>query len=239
MDIDPKLPPINYTLLLQTPLFQGLSEQEMAAIIQWAHAQPAASGEFFFLQDDPVDRVYVLVEGRIKLTQSDSNGEQVLIRSIGPYQLFGAVALTQIKGYMVSAQASVNSTALYWNRTEMMPFVNQYPVLAMNAMQMMAHHAQEVQERFQQLATQRVERRLANTLLRLASQTGRKVAEGVLIDMPLTRQDLAEMSGMTLFTVSRLLKQWDEQQLIISKRERVIIRYPHGLVCIAEDLPSE
>jgi CRP-like cAMP-binding protein len=59
----------------------------------------------------------------------------------------------------------------------------------------------------------------------------------VLIDMPLTRQDLAEMTGTTLFTVSRLLKQWEEQKLVISARERVVIRFPHGLVLVAEDMP--
>jgi CRP/FNR family transcriptional regulator, nitrogen oxide reductase regulator len=232
-------PQINLTLLLQTPLFQGLTEAELANITRQSHLQSLAAGEFFFLQNDLVDSIYILIQGRVKLTQSDSNGEQVLLRSIGPYELFGAVALTEIKNYMVTAQASEDSQAIYWKRSEIKPFVQQYPVLAMNGIQIMANHAQEVQERFKQLATQNVERRLANTLLRLASQTGRKIEEGVLIDMPLTRQDLAEMSGMTLFTVSRLLKQWQEQQLVISKRERVIIRYPHGLVCIAEDIPLE
>jgi len=57
-----------------------------------------------------------------------------------------------------------------------------------------------------------------------------------LIDMALTRQDLAEMTGTTLFTVSRILSQWESQGLVRSGRELVVIRYPHGLVKIAEDL---
>ncbi|MHB8818430.1 MAG: helix-turn-helix domain-containing protein, partial [Bellilinea sp.] len=77
---------------------------------------------------------------------------------------------------------------------------------------------------------------LARTLLRRASQAGKKTDDGVLIDLALTRQDLAEMTGTTLYTVSRILSQWETQGLVRSGRERVTIRFPHGLVAIAEDL---
>jgi CRP/FNR family transcriptional regulator, nitrogen oxide reductase regulator len=105
-------------------------------------------------------------------------------------------------------------------------------------MQVLAGHVREFQNRYRELATERVERRLARTVLRLASQVGRKTDEGVLLDLPLTRQDLAEMSGTTLFTVSRILSQWEDQELVRAGRERLVIRFPHGLVSIAEDLKS-
>ena len=130
-----------------------------------------------------------------------------------------------------------DSRALYWSHPEMMGFALELPRLALNAMGMMANQVQEYQERFRQVATERVERRLARALLRLASQSGRKIEQGVLIDFPLSRQDLAEMCGTTLFTVSRTLSQWESQGIVITGRERVIVRYPHGLVRIAEDLP--
>ena len=120
----------------------------------------------------------------------------------------------------------------------MMGFVLQLPKMALNAIQMMSDHVQEFQERFRQLATERVERRLARTILRLASQSGRKIEEGVLIDFPLSRQDLAEMCGTTLYTVSRTLSEWQVKGLVVSGRERVVVRFPHGLVRIAEDLPA-
>ncbi|MCE1254837.1 MAG: Crp/Fnr family transcriptional regulator, partial [Anaerolineae bacterium] len=205
-------------------------------ILKSASPRHVQAGEFYFFQDDSIEYLYLLITGRVKLTQNDSNGEQVIMQIIGPYTLFGAVALTDLKSYPVCAMAAEDCLALIWHRDSLKEFIKQYPTLALNGMQLLAHHAQEVQERFKQLATQRVERRLASTLLRLANQTGRKTDEGVLIDMPITRQDLAEMSGTTLFTVSRLLKQWEEQQLVLSRREKVIICYPHGLVCIAEDI---
>jgi CRP-like cAMP-binding protein len=110
------------------------------------------------------------------------------------------------------------------------------PGIALNAIQILAGRVRDFQDRIRELTTERVERRIARALLRLARQTGHKVDEGVLIDLPLTRQDLAEMTGTTLFTVSRTLSQWEAQGLVHAGRERVVIRFPHGLVSIAEDL---
>jgi CRP-like cAMP-binding protein len=96
----------------------------------------------------------------------------------------------------------------------------------------------QFQDRLRELATERVERRLARMLLRLARQSGQKVTGGILIDLPLSRQNLAEMIGTTLYTVSRILSQWEAHGLVETGRERVVIRRPHGLVVIADDLPE-
>jgi len=75
-------------------------------------------------------------------------------------------------------------------------------------------------------------------MTRLARKTGKRVEGGVLLDLPLSREDLAAMTGTTLFTVSRLLAEWERAGLVEVGRERVVIRVPHGLVAIAEDLPK-
>jgi CRP-like cAMP-binding protein len=104
----------------------------------------------------------------------------------------------------------------------------------------MTGYINELQVRYRELATERVERRLALTLLRLASQIGKRVQENdPTIELPLTRQDLAEASGSTIFTVSRTLAEWERQGLLEASRGRVLIRNPHGLVKIAEDVQSE
>ena len=81
-------------------------------------------------------------------------------------------------------------------------------------MEAVAGRAQEFQSRLREVATERVPQRLAHMLLRLARQAGRPVANGTLIDFPLTRQDLAEMIGTTLYTVSRLLTEWSERGIV-------------------------
>ena len=88
------------------------------------------------------------------------------------------------------------------------------------------------------MATERVEQRIARTLARLANQIGRQTETGILIDAPLTRQDLAEMTGTTLFTVSRTLKAWERDGILEVGREKVTIADPHRLVVLGEDLPT-
>ncbi|HMN62349.1 MAG TPA: Crp/Fnr family transcriptional regulator, partial [Anaerolinea sp.] len=166
------------------------------------------------------------------------DGQQVLLRVLGAWDLFAVVALVENATYPVTAEVADDCQAYYWTRPVLMDLVKRIPGLALSAMRLMSERLQEYQDRVRELSTERVERRLARAILRLANQTGRAVAEGVLIDLPLTRQDLAEMTGTTLFTVSRILSQWEQQELVISGREKIIIRFPHGLVRIAEDLPS-
>lgn len=217
-------------------LTTGLTPSERTRVKDAARLQRLPSGKFFFRQGDPAEAVYQIETGRVRLSQVTAEGQQILLRVISAPTVFGAIALTNVDAYPVTAEADEDCSAWVWPRTALMALVDQIPRLALNAMQLMAGHVQEFQDRFREIATQRVERRLARTLLRLASQTGRKIDEGVLIDLSLTRQDLAEMTGTTLYTVSRILSQWETQGLVHSGRERVVIRFPHGLVRIAEDL---
>jgi CRP-like cAMP-binding protein len=106
-------------------------------------------------------------------------------------------------------------------------------------LEVVAGHYRRLLDRYQELATERVERRVARALLRLARQVGQKEEDGVLIGLPLSREDLAEMTGTTLYTVSRILSGWEHQGLVEAGRERVFIRDPHALVAIAEDLSPD
>lgn len=226
-----------FSFLKNSSIFSGLSDLGLREVCAAARLQQIDAGEFFFLQGDPANSLYLVKEGSVKLLQLTPDGQQVLMRLIGPWTFFAVIALVEDTIYPVTAQAAEPCQALDWSRSAMKPLIEKYPSIALNTMKMMAEQVHEYQDRLKELATERVERRLARALLRLAAQTGRKVSEGVLIDLPLSRQNLAEMTGTTLFTVSRILSQWEQQGLIKSGREKIIICFPHGLVKIAEDLP--
>lgn len=217
------------------PLFQGVPRSDLQQLVQAAHGKQLPAGGFFFLQGDPAEWMFVLLKGRVKLSQIGPDGQQVLIRVITPVTLFALVAINPGSRYLVTAQAAEDSLAIYWTRSELTQFVQRVPQMALNAMRILAERLQEIHERFRQVSTEKVEQRLAHTLIRLASQSGKAAPEGVLIDLTLTRQDLAEMSGTTLFTASRVLNRWDEQGLVLANREQVIIRDPQGLAAIVEE----
>jgi CRP/FNR family transcriptional regulator, nitrogen oxide reductase regulator len=224
--------------LSQLDMFLGLPRRDLEVILSEAREISFGQGSYVFYQDDPVERIFVLKSGRVKLYQVSDDGQQVLMRVMTPGMMFAAISIVDGAVYPVSAEAAEPSQVMYWSQETMLRLIERFPPLAINSLKILAGHVRDFQNRYRELATERVERRLARTVLRLASQTGRKTEEGVLIDIPLTRQDLAEMSGTTLFTVSRILSQWEGQGLVSTGRERLVVRFPHGLVSIAEDLPG-
>jgi CRP-like cAMP-binding protein len=229
---------IETSLLAKVELFRDLDGPDLDAILAASHQLSFDAGSFLFYQDDPAEQVFFLVSGRVKLYQLSDDGQQVLMRVMTPGMLIAAISLVEGAVYPVSAETAEPSKVIAWSQENLLALVERIPRLALNAMKVLAGHVREFQNRYRELATERVERRLARTVLRLAGQVGRKTNEGILLDLPITRQDLAEMSGTTLFTVSRILSQWENKELILSGRERLVIRFPHGLVRIAEDLQN-
>lgn len=219
-------------------LFEGLTEDEVMAVAQAARMRHVPRHTFLFHQGDPADAIYVVLQGQVRLSQVTTNGQEVIIRFMGPGDLFGVIAALRKAVYPISVETVEDAEFLVWGKSVMMELMTRFPRLSINAMQSLTERVQEMQDRVRELQTERVERRIARTLLRLTRQVGQKVDQGVLIDLALTRQDLAEMTGTTLYTVSRVLSQWEQEGLVESGRERIVIRSPHRLVVIAEDLQT-
>jgi CRP/FNR family transcriptional regulator, nitrogen oxide reductase regulator len=230
--------PENLGYLQDLELFRGLEETHLEQVVAAGATQRIAEDSFLYFQGDPAAHIYVLLEGRLKLSQVTPDGQQIILRYASPGEALGVVALLAEMDYPVSSQAAEDSLVLGWDRASLTRLMEAQPRLALNAVQIMASRTREFQDRVRELSTEKVERRIARTLLRLVRQAGRKVEGGVLIDLHLSRQDLAEMTGTTLYTVSRTLSSWEARGLIKAGREKVVILFPHGLVAIAEDLPE-
>jgi CRP-like cAMP-binding protein len=225
-------------LLAGVPLFRGLGREALAAAAVDARLVRAAAGRTFFREGEPAQLFFVLRRGRVKFTQISAEGHEVILRVIGPGEPFGGVAaIVDDATYPITARALEASEAHAWDGPRIAALMHRFPPIAINAARMIADRLHELQRQHRELMTERVERRIARALLRLAQHAGRRVEAGVEIDFPLSRQDLAQMTGTTLYTVSRTLSGWEEDGLIATGRRRVIVRQPHRLVRIAEDLP--
>jgi CRP-like cAMP-binding protein len=223
-------------LLGQVGLFRELAEAELDTVLAAARVRRAPAGGAYFHQDQKADALYVLLSGRVRLTQDAADGQQVVVRFAGAGEMLGCGAVFDGSGYPATAEVTEAGRALVWDREAVASLMQRIPRLALNALEIQGGHLREMQARNRELATERVERRIARALLRLARQAGRRVPQGVKIEFPLTRQDLAQITGTTLYTVSRTLSAWEKQGLVSLGREQVVICKPHGLVTIAEDL---
>jgi CRP-like cAMP-binding protein len=221
--------------LRQVLVFKEASDADLDQIVKNGITRSIEEGGFFFFQSDAADFLYVLIRGQVKLLQSDPAGHQVNLRTIHAWQMFGALgAVRDEASYPATAQALEDSTALAIRGSFLKEMMKTRPYLSAGLMNLMTTYIQEMQARYRELATERVEQRIARALLRLTSQLGKKSGEG--IELALSRQDLAEISGTTLYTVSRVLAEWERQELVRTGREKVRITKPHELVRIAEGL---
>lgn len=217
-------------------MFAEAPDSDLEKIAQNSVERSIEEGEFFFFQGDPAEYLYVLTSGQVKLVQSSPNGKQVNIRTIQPWDMFAALgAVRKDATYPASAQALQDSAALVIKSNFMSEMMQTRPYLAVGLTRLMTSLIQEIQARFRELATERVEQRIAHTLLRLASQMGKRIENGVAsVEMEFSRQDLAEMTGTTLFTVSRTLSEWEKSGVIEAGRERIKIKDLSELMKIAE-----
>ena len=215
-------------------LFAKMDDEAIASVLARARSRDVAEGEAVFRQGEAAREFFVLASGRLKVSQITADGRQVVVRHVNPGELFGIAMALRRDDYPGTAVAVMESWALVWDAKDWDTFVEANPSLAVNALQTVGQRLQEAHTRIRELSTEEVERRVAHALLRLANQAGKKIERGVLIDFPISRQDIAEMTGTTLHTVSRILSGWEERGLVESGRRKVILREPHQLFLFAE-----
>ncbi len=224
--------------LANVPLFHGLPQEAIARAIGLARSRAVRAGAFFFHEGDRAEAFLVLTSGRVKMTQLTPEGHQVVLRLVGPGDPFGGVGAFGDPTYPVSAEAVQPSVALAWTSTVIRRLLETEPIMAVNALHVVAGRLHDVERRYRQAMTERVERRVARALLRLVGEAGRRVDAGVEVTFPVSRQDIAEMTGTTLYTVSRLLSAWEQRGIVRGGRQRIVLIDPRAIVAIAEDLPD-
>ncbi|HEX5211752.1 MAG TPA: Crp/Fnr family transcriptional regulator [Pseudolabrys sp.] len=226
---------LDHSLIADLPLFAGIAPDVLDDILAGAHARHCTKGTVVFSQNEDAHSFFLMLHGRLRVTQVTPHGEQIVVRFVSPGDLFGVALAIGRDTYPGTATAIVDSLILAWPSAVWPELVGRYPQLANNAMRMIGSRLQEAHERLREISTEDVEHRVAHAVLKLASEAGHLSADGVLIDFPLSRQDIAEMTATTLHTVSRIMSAWEAAGIIESRRQRVTIREASRLREIAED----
>ncbi len=225
---------LDRSLISGLPVFEGLQADDLDRMLQSARSLRIEKETPIFEQGGEAHSFFVLLDGRARVVKSTADGQQVIVRYIVPGELMGIAQALGRTTYPASAIAVLDCVALAWPGRLWPEFATAYPTFGMNTYKTVGARLNDVQTQVVEMATEQVERRVAHSLLRLIKQSGRKTEAGILIDFPITRQDIAEMTGTTLHTVSRLLTAWEEKGLVRSGRQQVTIKEPHRLLLLAE-----
>lgn len=222
------------SLVSDLPPFSGIERNQLASLLEQAKPHRFAKGQHIFNHGDAALSFFLLLDGYIRVVKVTPNGEQVIARYIASGELFGIAVALGIDTYPANAVAAVDCVALAWPSAIWQKTTEQFPSFATNTYKTVGARLQDAQERIVEMATERVEQRVASAIMGLVNNSGRKTDEGMLIDFPISRQDISEMTGTTLHTVSRLMSRWENDGLVISGRQKITVRAGATLTQIAK-----
>ncbi len=229
-----KKDPMTLDNLQKSDVFKGLSADQYKAAISGGYRKRLQPQDILFHQGDPATHCYLVNRSQLKLTKLNAQGKEVIIRYVGVGELTAAVAVIKNGFYPVTAKSIQKTEVIGWDKPTMMAMMYRYPTIAINLLSTILERIDDMQQRYLEISTERVDQRIARSLLRLMRRAGSKTSEGIHIDIPLSRQNIADYSGTTLYTVSRTLSAWEKKGWIHSGREQIVITDPHALVQFAE-----
>lgn len=219
-------------------LFKELREDQTREILAAAHVHRYEAGEDVFLEGHDADRFFLLLDGHIRVVRTNEHGEEVIVLHIHPGGLFGIAIALGRKVYPATARAASPLAVLSWPNSVWRSFTSNYPGFADHSYGAVGARVAEMNARIMEMATKQVEERVACALVRMVQQSGEKTDAGVRIAFPVTRQNIADMTGSTLHTVSRLLSAWDKSGVIRSARREIVVTDPNALIKLAGQFPE-
>lgn len=208
-------------------LFADVPAADCQSIVSTAGEKRFSRRETIFSEGNPVRDVTMLLSGCVKVTQTGLNGNEVILRLNGPGEIVGSFRLCVHCNHCSTAQTVQDSTALVWDGTTFEKLLVKYPTFRRNTLRALEERLRDMEERFREVSTEKVGSRLSSELLRLSDRLGR-TSTGQL-EITLSRAELAQLIGTTLFTVSRLLCQWQTQGIVTIRREAVMVRDMNAL----------
>nr|WP_256478511.1 Crp/Fnr family transcriptional regulator [Notoacmeibacter sp. MSK16QG-6] len=226
------------SLLNRLPPFSLLDRKQIREILDLATSQRFAEGATVYHEEEEATRFYLLLDGTVRALHITSEGEHVTALHVPAGQLFGIARAFGRSTYPATVEAAAEVIALWWPMDLWPQFVTRYEGFATETYRTVGQRLGEMQTRIVELSVLHVEQRVANTLLRLIDQTGRQAEGGTVIDFPITRQDLSDMTGTTLHTVSRLLSAWERQGIVESRRKQIMVRQPNRLTALSGPRPA-
>lgn len=228
---------LDESLLSDIPPFRRLSRAQIREILDLAAPRRFDEGQAVFEAGMTADRFFLLLDGVIRVIRTTPDGDQIIALHIAAGQLFGIAPALGHVAYPATAQAAGECLVLSWPARLWSDFTAKYDGFATETYKTVGVRLDEMHDRLAELATLAVEQRVANALLRLVNQTGRKVDIGIEITFPVTRANISDLTGTTLHTVSRLLSAWEKQGIVKSTRRHIVVTDPHRLVLLGS--PTE
>ncbi len=235
--IDPAACTLDYRLKIigRLPFFRHLPPEAIGAINARFHDRSVEAGARLYFEGDEARYLYLIAMGRVKLVRDTTSGRQVVLDILHGGEYFGNLKTLGAAAYSETAVAHTTGCILQISSQDFGKILEQHPDVTLKVLEAVGRRLEESRELIKQLSTYTVEQRLASALLRLAGKLGEEQEAGVLLQLPLSRQDLGAMTGATIETVSRVMSRFTEAGLIKSGRKWVAVADRQGLEAVVRE----
>jgi CRP/FNR family transcriptional regulator len=214
--------------------FSSLADPSLKEISRLFTEEKYERDDYIFFEGDIPEWLLLVMEGRIKLLKHTDTGKDIILQIFTPGDMFGEAALFERKPYASAAQAMEASTILKLSRKDFFLFFGRHPFIATEMIAELGRQLREAQATIKSLAVDRVEQRIAHILLKLADKVGVPEKGGVMINLPLTRQDLADMAGTTVETAIRVMSRFTKSKIIRPADGKIFLLQSQSLQRILE-----
>lgn len=221
-------------MLSQIPLFRRISPEDRERVAELSQLRNYDRGERVFDEGDESDFFYVVVTGRFKVFKQAPNGSDLILEIFGPGGPLGAVAAYESRPYPASAAAIEPSSCLLIPRQSFFGLLERHPSLVRGLLSGLSLRLVELTTRLAELTGVRIESRFARLFLKLADQIGRPDRGGLFIGLPLSRQELADMTGTTIETAIRIMSRWNKDNVLRTEKDGFVIVNRTELEAVAE-----
>jgi CRP-like cAMP-binding protein len=228
-------------LLAESTLFGPLSYEERAGLERRLVRRRYEKDEYVFFEGDPAEWLILVAGGRVKMIKHSEGGRETILATFGPGQVVGEVGVLVGDTYPATAQVLEPTVTLSLRRDEYVALVRSHPDLSWALITELGRRLQRAHETIRSMAVEKVERRVARVLLRMANTAGERLEDdgapgAVRITIPLSRQDIADMAGTVIETAIRTMSKFHRQGFIDTQEGHILLLQPHRLVAIAEEL---
>jgi CRP/FNR family transcriptional regulator len=191
-------------------------------------------GQTIFEEGEPSDAFYTIASGRVKIFKMLPSGKDLILEVFGTGDPLGAVAAYDGRPFPASAVALEDTTCLVIPRAEFFKLLEQHPTLVRGLLLGLTHRLVELTNRLAELSGGTIERRFARLFLKLAAQMGRPDRGGTFVPLPLSRQELADMTGTTIETCIRIMSRWGKQHIVRTEKDGFVVLNRDALDAVAE-----
>lgn len=220
-------------ILRETPSFRRLSAEDRLRVASVARLSSFARGEQVFSEGEPSDFFYSVASGRVKVVKMLPSGKEVILEVFGAGEPLGAVAVYEGRPFPASAVAMDDTTCILIPRASFFALLEQHPTLVRGILTGLTLRLIELTKRLAELSGGRVEARFARLFLKLAQDVGRPHPDGSFVALPLSRQELADMTGTTIETCIRIMSRWGKDEIVRTEKDGFIVLDPASLEVLA------